>query len=84
MPVISRFHGITIKMYLRQREHNPPHIHAICGEYIGVFSLSDGVMFEGDLPLKEQSIVKKFVEQNKEKLLLMWKTQEYEVLPPVD
>ncbi len=84
MPVISRFHGITIKMYLRQREHNPPHIHAICGEYIGVFSLADGVMFEGDLPLKEQSIVKKFVEQNKEKLLLMWKTQEYEVLPPVD
>ena len=29
MPVISRFHGITIKMYLRQKEHNPPHIHAI-------------------------------------------------------
>jgi hypothetical protein len=26
MPVISRFHGITIKMYLRQKEHNPPHI----------------------------------------------------------
>ena len=84
MPVLSRFYGIIIRMYFLQKEHNPPHIHAICGEYIGVFSLSDGVMFEGDLPLKEQSIVKKFVEQNKEKLLLMWKTQEYEVLPPVD
>ena len=31
MPVISRFSGIIIKMYLRQSEHNPPHIHAICG-----------------------------------------------------
>ena len=54
MPVISRFHGIVIKMYLRQKEHNPPHIHAICGENMGMFSLSDGEMFEGDLPLKEQ------------------------------
>ena len=26
MPVIARFFGITIKMYLRQKEHNPPHI----------------------------------------------------------
>ncbi len=23
MPVIARFFGITIKMYLRQKEHNP-------------------------------------------------------------
>lgn len=36
MPVISRFEGIVIKMYLRQKEHNPPHIHAIYGEYIGM------------------------------------------------
>lgn len=52
MPVISRFHGIVIKMYLRQKEHNPPHIHAIYGECIGMFSLSDGEMFEGDIPYK--------------------------------
>lgn len=37
MPVISRFHGIVIKMYLRQKEHNPPHLHAIYGDYIGMF-----------------------------------------------
>lgn len=28
MPVISRFHGIVIKMFFIQAEHNPPHIHA--------------------------------------------------------
>ncbi len=33
MPVISRFNGIAIKMYLRQKEHNPPHIRAIYGDY---------------------------------------------------
>ena len=36
MPVIARFFGITIKMYLRQKEHNPPHIHAIYGDYSGL------------------------------------------------
>jgi len=29
MPTISYFYGIIIVMYLRNKEHNPPHIHAI-------------------------------------------------------
>ena len=84
MPVISRFYGIVIKMYLKQREHNPPHIHAIYGEYIGVFSLHTGEMFEGDLPNKEQALVKKFIVRNSEKLQRMWETQVFEVLPPIE
>jgi len=81
MPVISRFHGIVIKMYLRQSEHNPPHIHAIFGEYIGMFSLLTAEMLEGDIPSKEQGLVKEFIEQNREVLLHMWETQEFEVIP---
>lgn len=27
MPTISVFYGIYIMMYLRNKEHNPPHIH---------------------------------------------------------
>ena len=50
MLVISRFYGIVIKMYLRKKEHNPPHIHSIYGEYIGMFAISNGEMFEGDMP----------------------------------
>ena len=61
MPVISRFYGIVIKMYFKQKEHNPPHIHAIYGEHVGLFSLLDGEMFEGDVPLKEQRLVQKFI-----------------------
>ena len=48
MPVISRFYGIVIKMYLRQKEHNPPHLHAFYGDYVGLFSLEEGEMYEGD------------------------------------
>jgi len=50
-PVIARFNGIVIKMYFRQRGHNPPHIHAIYGDYMGMFSISDGEMFEVDIEL---------------------------------
>ena len=32
MPTISCFYGIIIVMYLRNKEHNPPHIHAITKE----------------------------------------------------
>ena len=84
MPVISRFHGITIRMYLRQKEHNPPHIHAMYGDYVGLFSIIDGDMIEGDIPLKDQQLIKKFVRYYKERLLQMWKNQDYEMLPPID
>lgn len=84
MPVISRFNGIVIKMYLRQKEHNPPHIHAICGDNIGMFSLSDGEMFEGDLENKEQKMVQKFIAKYGKELLDMWETQQFKSLPPVE
>lgn len=84
MPVISRFYGITIKMYLRQKEHNPPHIHAIYGECIGMFCLWDGEMFEGDIPWKYQQIIKTFIEYYRERLMKMWESQEFEMLPPID
>ncbi len=84
MPVISRFHGIVIKMYLRRKEHNPPHIHAIYGEYIGMFSLSDGEMFEGDIPSKEQKLIRSFTLEYKEELLKMWETQQFTTLEPLE
>lgn len=84
MPVISRFHGIVIKMYFRQKEHNPPHIHAIYGENIGLFSLSDGDMFEGDIPVKEQKIIQVFISKYGNELLQMWDTQQFTTLPPVE
>lgn len=81
MPVISRFYGIVVKMFHRQKEHNPPHIHAVYGEYMGMFLPSTAEMFEGDIPLKEQALIKIFIEENRETLQRMWDTQEFEVIP---
>ena len=80
MPVISRFDGIVIKMYFRQKEHNPPHIHAIYGECIGLFEIESGKMFEGDIPLKERRLVEIFVKRNKSELLDMWNSQVFRTI----
>ena len=37
MPTISVFYGITIMMYLRNKEHNPPHIHAFLRKGRSIF-----------------------------------------------
>ena len=84
MPVISRFHGIVIKMYLRQKEHNPPHLHAIYGDYIGMFSLNDGEMLEGDIPMKTQKYIKDFIYYYRDDLIEMWETQHFSILPPIN
>ena len=46
MPVISRFYGIIIRMYFLQKEHNPPHIHAIYGDDVAAIAISDGNVIE--------------------------------------
>ena len=61
MPTISHFYGIIIVMYLRDKEHNPPHIHAITQDFDAPFLISTGELMEGEFPSKAQSMVKEFV-----------------------
>lgn len=84
MPVISRFRGIILRMYLRQKEHNPPHIHAEYGKTMGLFSLENGEMFEGDLEKKMRSFVSNFILYYREQLMEMWEKQEFTTLQPVE
>lgn len=83
MPVISRFYGVVIKMYFRQDEHNPPHIHAIYGEYIGVIDIQTGKMLEGDLPVRALKMVQEWTESHKDALMRIWETQQFAKLPPL-
>ena len=57
-PVLSRFYGITIRMYFLQKEHNPPHIHAIYGDDMAVITIDDGKVLEGALPSKALEMVR--------------------------
>ena len=49
MPTISMFYGIIIHMYIRG-EHNPPHFHALYGEYEAVVDIQKLEVIDGRLP----------------------------------
>lgn len=83
MPEISRFYGIVIKMYFVSSEHNPPHFHAIYGEYYGEYDLTTLTMSEGDLPNKAEKLVLEWAQQHQNELLEIWNTQEFKKLPPL-
>ncbi|MGP1489331.1 MAG: DUF4160 domain-containing protein [Peptoanaerobacter stomatis] len=82
MPEITRFYGILIKIFF-VREHNPPHFHAIYGEYNGTFDITTLEMLEGDLPIKAQKLVVEWASQYQDKLMNMWNTKKLEKLPPL-
>lgn len=84
MPVISRFYGMVIKMYFFGSEHNPPHIHVVYGEYLGIVDIRTLNMLEGDLPDKALKLVKEWMAMHQNELLTMWETQNIHPLPPIE
>lgn len=84
MPILSRFYGIIIRMYFRQKEHNPPHIHAIYNDCVAVISINDFKVLEGELPNKAMSLVLEWMLIHKDQLLTIWDTQEFMHLAPLE
>jgi hypothetical protein len=82
MPEISRFYGIVIKIFLT-KEHNPPHFHAVYGEYTGLFDIQTLEMFEGDLPSKAQTLIKEWAALYITDLMYMWESKISKKLPPL-
>lgn len=83
MPEVARFYGIVIKMFYKPKEHEPSHIHALYGEYVGLFEVQTSQMLEGDLPEKAQELVKEWLEKYRHELQEMWEKQKIEKLPPL-
>ena len=83
MPEIARFYGIIIKMFFKPKEHEPSHIHALYGEYIGIYDIKKQKMMDGDLPKKAQELVEEWLAQHGDELQHMWDTQKIEKLPPL-
>lgn len=84
MPVIARFYGILIKMFFKPKEHEPSHIHAVYGDYLGAFDLKTGQMTVGDLPKKAQGLVKEWLDEHRDELQKMWDEQKVSELPPLE
>ena len=84
MPELSRFYGIVIKMFFLKREHNPPHIHAIYGDYLGEFNIQTGEVIQGDLPGKAVHMIQEWIGLHRDTLLDIWQSQRFRKLPPLE
>jgi hypothetical protein len=83
MPEVTRFYGIVIQIRFN-REHNPPHFHAIYGEKEGAFDIQTLEMLYGDLSLKAQSLVKDWAGRYQNELMQMWNSKQLQRLQPLD
>lgn len=84
MPTISSFYGIVIVMYLRNKEHNPPHVHAITQDFDAPFLIATGEIIEGEFPSKAKGLVKEFILKYRNELEEMWETEKYVKLPAIE
>ena len=84
MPEITRFYGIVIKMFFKPKEHEPSHIHALYGEYLGEFNIQTLEMIQGDLPKKAQDLVREWLSGHQNELQAMWDSPQIRKLPPLE
>ena len=65
MPRISSFFGIVIYMYFK--DHNPPHFHAVYGDFSAEISIKDFALIEGKLPPRAMSLVIEWAAQHQKR-----------------
>lgn len=82
MPTITKFYGITIRMFYR--EHGIPHFHAVYGGKNAVFVIATLEMIEGELPRRAQRMIEEWAKQHQGELTHMWHTQEFHQLPGLE
>lgn len=70
MPSVSRFLGIVIYFYYR--DHNPPHFHAIYGEFEAEIIIEDLSIDVGYLPPRVLGLVMEWASLHKAELLENW------------
>jgi hypothetical protein len=76
MATISMFYGIIISMmYMDNKKHSTPHIHAdYQGESV-VLSIPDGEILAGNFPTKKLKLVRAWIEIHHESLMADWELE---------
>lgn len=72
MPEVSRFFGISIKLY--PRDHSPPHLHAEYGDFEATFNIQTFAIIRGKLPPRVTGFVVEWMSLHQVELLDAWET----------
>ena len=80
MPEISRFYGITVKMYYG--DHAPPHFHAEYGDDELVVQIDPVAELAGYLPRRAAGMVLDWAVIHQAELLNAWQLVQTNLPPP--
>ena len=73
MPELSRFFGISIRMYWEaDAPHHNPHFHAYYQDDVAVFSIDPVEIMAGSLPRRQQRLVEAWAELHQQELRNDW------------
>ncbi len=71
MSELCRFHGIVIRIF--NREHNPPHFHAVYGDNEALIEIESLALYTGKLPSPQMRQVLEWAEARQAELRLAWR-----------
>jgi len=73
MAILSMFFGLVVSMfYGDNRRHKRPHIHVQYQDMKAVFSIPEGELLSGDLPIKKIKLVQAWIVMHEEDLMANW------------
>ena len=70
MPQISYFLGVFIRMFYR--DHNPPHFHAIYGDYEALIDIQKNEIISGTLTPRVLGLVVEWTALHQDELMINW------------
>ncbi len=83
MPTISRFFGITIRMYYD--DHPPPHFHAYYGDSAAKINIDTLEVSEGKLPRRAMALVLEWAAEHRDELRENWQfADQHQPLNAID
>ena len=83
MPVVSRFYGVTVRMYYN--DHAPPHFHAVYGKDEVVVEIESSAVLRGRLSPRAMGMVAEWASLRRDELRANWdRARNAEPLAPID
>jgi hypothetical protein len=79
VPTISRFYGITIRMYFA--DHAPPHFHAVYAGAEAVIAIATGEVLRGAFPERALRMVREWASIHRDELAANWERTQLPAQP---
>jgi hypothetical protein len=70
VPTLCVFYGIVIQMFWK--DHNPPHFHALYGEFEALIDIRELRILRGSLPPRAMALVLEWAADRRDNLLEDW------------